>query len=888
MLARCLMTRSFPGLRHAPLLVATAASLFALAQPVTAQAMVKPAGKPGALHQAQLPRTVSPTRYDIAVVPDARKLTFTGTVGIALDIHAATRTIVLNATELQIDSATLAGAGTPAIRYDPVLQTATLTFAKSLAPGHYTLDLAYHGKINTSSQGLFALDYDTPQGKKRMLATQFEAADARRFVPSFDEPDLKAVFAITVTAPKDQFVVSNMPIAQQADVAGGMTRVSFQPSPKMSSYLMYLGIGDMQRIHEDVDGVDVGVIVRRGATDQARYALDAAAHILRFYNQYFGIKFPLPKLDLIGGPGSGGFGAMENWGAIFYFESDLLVDPKTATDAEKQNVYLVVAHEMAHQWFGDLVTMGWWDDLWLNEGFASWMENKATDAIHPEWHVWLQFAAGRDSAFSTDALASTHPVVEPADTIDQINRIGDAITYEKGAAVIRMIEAYAGSDDFRAGIHKYLAAHAYGNATTAELFQTIQASSGKPIVRIGDDFTQQSGVPLVTESAAGGALSLTQGRFGLDAASKQPRRWTVPVITAPLGQPTALQRATVTGTSPVALTADGAVPSIVNAGQTGYFRTHYAKTELAGLTAGFAQVPAADQLGLLSDSWALATSGDGDASDFLDLTRKSPVSADPTVWDRLAQQLRTIDAIYAPGPQRAAFRAYARGLLAPAFAALGFDAKPGDSDNAGVRRNTLIQTLGRFGDEAVIAEAHRRFERIVADPAAANAPTARAVIAVAALNADQATFDQLRKMAATTTDSLQKQHLDFALPTATDPAILQQALALTLTDEIPVTSGPRMLYVAAQANPDVTWTFATAHRTFFEGRLDSLQRYQLYAGVASPSADPARADQLQAFAEKYIPASARRDVLKAEDAIRMRARLRKDVVPQIDRWLAKR
>ncbi|WBO24253.1 M1 family metallopeptidase [Sphingomonas abietis] len=875
-------------MRRASLLLATATGVLALAAPAIAQTTPAPV----ALHQAQLPRTVTPTRYDIAVTPDAEKMVFTGSVKIAIDIHAATRTITLNALELTIDRASLAGAGTPTIAYDPELQTVTLTFAKPLAAGRYTLDLAYHGKINRSSQGLFALDYDTPQGKKRMLATQFEAADARRFVPSFDEPDLKAVFGLTVTAPKDQFAVSNMPIAQQTDIGGGLSRVTFQPSPKMSSYLMYLGIGDMQRIHEDVDGVDVGVIVRRGATDQAHYALDAAAHILRFYNDYFGIKFPLPKLDLIGGPGSGGFGAMENWGAIFYFESDLLVDPKTATDADKQNVYLVIAHEMAHQWFGDLVTMGWWDDLWLNEGFASWMENKATDSIHPEWHVWLQFAAGRDSAFSTDALTSTHPVVEPADTIDQVNRIGDAITYEKGAAVIRMIEAYAGQDDFRTGIRRYLAAHAYGNATTAELFQTIQAASGKPIVKIGDDFTQQSGVPLIKESDAGGSVSLTQGRFGLDAASRQPRRWTVPVIAAPLGQAAtdqaAEQRVAVTGTDPVALNAGGAAPLIVNAGQTGYFRTQYAKSQLARLAAAFGQVPAADQLGLLSDTWALAASGDGDPADFLDLTGKLPLSADPTVWDRLSDQLRTIDGIYAPGPQRDAFRAYARALLAPEFATLGFDAKPGESDNAGVLRNSLIQTLGRFGDAGVIAEARRRFEAHAADPASAGGPTMRAVIAVAAEHADQATFDQLRKLAAAATDSLQKQHLDFALATVADPAILQQALALTLTDEVPTTSGPRMLYVAAQANPDLTWTFATEHRPYFESRLDSLQRYQLYARIASPSPDLARADQLQAFAEKYIPASARRDVLKAQDAIRTRARLRTAVLPQIDQWVAKR
>ncbi|WP_034992885.1 M1 family metallopeptidase [Beijerinckia mobilis] len=869
----------------AALVVATAvAGLLALTMPAMAQA-APPEPREVRLHQAQLPRTVTPVRYDIAVVPDAQKLTFSGTVGITLDVHAATPTITLNVFDLQIDNAELVGVGTATIRYDPTFQTATFTFAKPLIVGHYTLDLAYHGKINTSGQGLFALDYDTPQGKKRMLATQFEAADARRFVPCFDQPDMKAVFDITVTAPMGQFVVSNMPIARQTEVVGGMKRVTFQPSPKMSSYLLYLGIGDMQRIHEDVDGVDVGVIVRRGATDQARYALDAAGHILRFYNQYFEINFPLPKLDLIGGPGSGSFGAMENWGAIFYFESDLLINPKTATDADKQNVYMVVAHEMAHQWFGDLVTMSWWDDLWLNEGFGSWMENKATDTIHPEWHVWLQFTASRDNALTTDALASTHPVVEQADTIDQVNRIGDVITYQKGAAVIRMIEAYAGSDNFRTGIHNYLAAHAYGNATTAALFQAIQASSGKPIVQISKDFTQQAGVPLIKESETDGALSLTQGRFGLDAASKQPRSWMVPVITAPLGQPAAEQRITVTSTNSVPLAARGTAPLIVNAGQIGYFRTCHTKSQMTRLAAGFAHVPVADQLGLFSDTWALATSGDGGAADFLDLTRKLPVSADPIVWDRLAQKLHTIDAIYAPGPQRDAFRAYARGLLNLEFEGLGFDDKAGESDNAGMLRNTLIRTLGHFGDKAVIAEAHRQFEAMLTDPAAASGSTARAVIAVTAQNADHATFEQLRKMAAADTDSLQKLHLDFALATATDPAILKQALALTLTDEIPVTGGPYMLYIAAQADPDLTWAFATEHRAFFKNRLDSLQRYQLYGDVASPSADPARADQLHAFAEKYIPASARHDVLKAEDTIRMRARLRRDVIPQIDRWL---
>jgi aminopeptidase N len=870
-------------------LLAGAASTIAAIDPAAA------AGRPSSLagpsgsvvHQAQLPRTVTPVRYTIAVVPDAQTLSFTGTVAIALDVQSPTRTITLNAVDLQIESATLDGSSaTKAISFDTDRQTATFAFAAPVAAGRHVLHIAYRGKINQSSQGLFALDYDTPQGKRRMLATQFEAVDARRFVPCFDEPDMKSVFDISVTAPVGQMVVSNMPIAHEDSVAGGLKRVSFQPSPKMSSYLMYLGIGDMERIHQTVDGVDVGVIVRKGAAEQGRYALDAAVKILRYYNDYFGIRFPLPKLDLIGGPGAGGFGAMENWGAIFYFENDLLIDPRTASDADRQNVYTTIAHEMAHQWFGDLVTMGWWDDLWLNEGFASWMENRAVDAIHPEWSRWLQFAANRESAFGTDALKSTHPVVEQADTVDQINRIGDAITYEKGASVIRMIEAYAGSDAFRTGIRAYLAAHAYGNASTADLLRSVQTSSGKPILDIGQDFIRQSGVPLIRESGTAGSLALSQGRFALDPESRTPQTWHVPVIAEPLGNPADRRRLVVTGATPMPLPAPESAPMIVNAGQTGYFRTLYTPDQLTALSTRFAQVPAADQLGLLSDSWALATSGDTDVGGFLRLARSLPTSADPIVWQRLAAMLTTIDRLYAPGAPRAAYRDYARKLLATKFADVGFDARSGEADNVGLLRTSLIAALSRLEDGPVVMEARRRFTRLVTDPSSDLGATRRAIIAAAAENADQATFDDLRHLARTTTDALEKQRLDLAMASARDPAILKQVLALILGDEIPVTTGPRMLYVAATADADLTWTFATANRALFESRLDSLQRYSLYARIAASSGDLSRADQLQAFADKYIPVSGRQDVYKAEDVIHTSARLRRDVVPQIDRWIA--
>ena len=345
--------------------------------------------------------------------------------------------------------------------------------------------MTYAGKIGTQANGLFALDYDTKAGKKRALYTQFENSDARRFIPSWDEPNYKATFTLTATVPSDEMVVSNMPIATTDKLGNGLSKVTFQQSPKMSTYLLFFSLGDFERATTMSDGTQIGVIAQKGMVDQADFMLASAKDVLHEYNDYFGVKYPLPKLDNIAAPGqSQFFSAMENWGAIFTFEYSALLNPRISTQLDKQRVFNTAAHEMAHQWFGDLVTMRWWDDLWLNEGFASWMASRTTEKLHPEWHTNLDIVGTREGAMSQDAVATTHPVVQHVETVEQASQAFDSITYSKGEAVITMLEAYIGPDAWRAGVRNYIKAHAYGNTRV-----------GRPLARDGRRRRRQADHP---------------------------------------------------------------------------------------------------------------------------------------------------------------------------------------------------------------------------------------------------------------------------------------------------------------------------------------------------------------------------------------------------------
>ncbi len=871
---------------------AIALALTGVAGTLSAQTVTAPAA---AEVTTQLPRTARPSHYAVEVTPHADTMSFDGKVRIDLDVLAATDRIVLQAVNMRFAHATLAPAkGKPlaaTVSVDADSQTATFAFAKPLAPGKYVLSTEYAGKINTQANGLFALDYATADGQKRALYTQFENSDARRFIPSWDEPDYKATFDLTVVAPAAQMAVSNMPVARSEDIGSGLKRVTFGTTPKMSTYLLFFGLGDFDRATlAGPGGTEIGVIAQKGKVDQARFALEAGRDVLAEYNDYFGTAFPLPKLDNIAAPGrSQFFSAMENWGAIFTFEYSLLLDPSISNVSDQQRVFTVAAHEIAHQWFGDLVTMAWWDDLWLNEGFATWMEGRTTQKLHPEWDIDHADAAYTSrGAMGRDAYATTHPVVQHVATVEQASQAFDGITYGKGSAVIGMLEDYVGAEQWRAGVRSYIKAHAYGNAVTDQLWAEVdKAAPGKQFTQVAHDFTLQPGVPLIKASASCEAgktvVALEQGEYTVDRPDKTPLRWHVPV--AVRGADGSVVRTLVDGRGSVTLPGC-AGPVVVNAGQKGYYRTQYAPAQFKALAAGFGTLPVVDQLGVMMDAGALAAVGLQPEADLLDLTAKVPLDASPDLWLQVAGTLGGIDDLYeGDARQQAVWRKYALSRLSPKFAQLGWENRDGDSAQVKQLRARLIGTLGTLGDQKVVAEARRRFAAFQADPASLSPDMRRTVLGIVARNADAALWDQLHALAKKETSSMIRDQYYSLLAAPKDEALAKRALDMALTDEPGATNSAGMIGSVAREHPELAFDFAVAHREQVDTLVDSTSRARYYPMLGAGSSKPEMADKIQAFAEQHIAESSRRDAQTAISGIQTRVKLRAQRRPQIDAWL---
>jgi aminopeptidase N len=834
------------------------------------------AAHPAPAARQVLPVSLIPAHYDLHVMPDAERMVLKGEVTVTGSAPKPGRTIVLNAKGLTLDEVRLDGRKAVSISTDDKLGRATLTFAQPFAAGAHKLAIAYHAPIATGTLGFFAMDYDSPAGKRRTLATNFEPTFARNFLPCWDEPALKASFTVTVDAPADRMALSNMPVAQTTPLAGGMQRVRFAASPKMSTYLLFVGVGDYERIHRSVDGVDVGVVVKRGDTAKAEYALGQASALLHFYNDYFGVRFPLPKLDLIAAPGEIEGGSMENWGAIFYSQHHLLFDPASSTERERQQVFLVVAHEMAHQWFGDLVTMAWWDNLWLNEGFARWMQTHAADALHPEWKTGLQAAKIFEDGKRTDAQASTHPVLQPIGSAEQALQAFDSITYDKGAAVITMLEAYVAPERFRAGVRRYMKAHSFGNTVDGDLWSQVQAEAGKPVLAIEHDFTRQPGVPLIRVTDQAGGARLAEGRFAEDPDSLKghaAQSWRIPLKVAAPGQGAKdllfSTPATVAGEAP-----------LVNAGGLAYARVAYPQAHAAALAQRMAGFSPMDQINLMNDAWALGEAGYADAGNVLTFMARLPADAEPVVWVRAVFLLTDIDHAYADGAARTAFRRRALAILAPLARRLGETAAAGEPGNAASLRASVWAAQARFGDAQALARA-RRIQASGQGPMADQ----RAALDIVAAAADPATFEALLAQARQAKDPAEKARLLNALSGAQDPALSARMVAVALGPDAPAGMAPRLLAQAANQNPDAVWAALSPHLAKLP--IDEQEAWRVVANIAAGSAEPGRIADIRAYGAAHIPADARRPVESAVGSIKLNQRVQAKALPDIDRWVAR-
>jgi aminopeptidase N/puromycin-sensitive aminopeptidase len=843
---------------------------------------------PASAFAQRLPDTVRPDHYTLTLTPNLTAATFTGVESIDVTLAEPTDHITLNAVQIAFQSVTVSAEGkqqTATISEEKNKEQATFTFPNKLAAGKATLSIAYTGILNNELRGF----YLSKTARRNYAVTQFESTDARRAFPSFDEPAFKATYDVTLIVDKGDTAISNSPI--ESDTPGptaGKHTLKFFTTPRMSTYLVAFLVGDFQCTSGESDGVQIRGCATPDKVALTPYSVEVAKYVLHYYNTYFGIPYPLKKLDLIALPDFEA-GAMENFGAITYRETDMLLDPKNASVDAKREVALVIAHEMAHQWFGDLVTMKWWDNIWLNEGFATWMENKPVAAMHPEWNIDQMVASGEDQTLGLDAAPTTRAIRAKAETRDEIEEMFDGISYGKASDVLLTVENYLGPETFRKGVHAYLSAHLYSNATAEDFWNAQTATSHKPVDKIMESFVAQPGEPILTfGELAGGKVSVIQKRFFLSPSIEPDpsQKWTIPVC---FKSGTDTQRCEVLKPVDSTLKTPTSGLFFANAGGKGYYRTAYPPSVYATLVANIETgLAPTERISLIGDEWAQVRSNKAPVGSYLDLA--TALKSDPNA-EVLSNAIGGVDAIYdrvaGTSEEKAALAAWIRSTFAPEYAKLGTPS-PGDSPNTIDLRAHLFELLGYYGkDRAVLAQARQITEMYLADPASVDPTLGQTALAVAARNGDAALFDQLQKIAETSTNPEIQEGSLRLLPEFEDPALVQRSLDYAASDKVRNQDALIQFAIALQidATRDIAWKYVKSHWSTVKTLLTPEMGSALVGSTGAFCSVEARDDVTAFFATHKVPA-AERTLKHAIEHINGCIELRSLQQPNLDKWLA--
>ena len=840
----------------------------------------------------RLPRTVEPVAYRLELTPDLEEATFKGSVEIDVRVLEETSRIVLNSAELDISAASVAPRDAAAVEagtsVDEAAERLVLTLPASLAKGTATVRIDFRGELNDKLRGFYRSTFTDEQGRTHTIATtQMESTDARRAFPCWDEPDRKATFEVTLVVDEDLATYSNSPIAEEVPIVVdgvGKRRVRFCPTMKMSSYLVAFVVGPLIATEPTyVGGVPVRVVHAPGKGHLTAFALDVARHSLEYFSQYFGIAYPGEKLDLVAIPDFA-YGAMENLGCVTFRETALLVDPQHASRVELERIADVVHHEIAHMWFGDLVTMGWWEGIWLNEAFATFMEVKATDHYRPTWHRWTSFGSERDSAMSIDGLHATRPIEYPVASPDEADGMFDTLTYEKGASVLRMLEQFLEADVFRDGIRRYLRTHAYGSTVTADLWRALEEESGEPITAIAESWILQGGHPVVRL----GDGTLSQEPFAYlpeppGGESSIGKRWLVPVLMRsvgggdrgeePDGDDGHVVRVLLTESAAPLAPASGGGVALLNAGGWGVYRVAYRPDVRARLAEHLEALTALERFDLLSDTWALVLSGQAELGELLALAARLGDDEEPETYHATISALRLCDRI-ADDADRPEVEAAAQDLLGPRAAALGWDPREGEGERVPTLRALLVETLGTTGGtQEVRTEAARRFAARCAGNGSIDANLEAAVLAVVADLGRESDYDAvLDRYRHPANPQEERRHL-FVLGSFADLGLCRRTFELAL-GEVRRQDGPFVVraLLANRVGGPTAWEWVKSEWRLLLDRFPDVNHAAMLAGVRTLCRDPALAADVTRFCTDHPLAVGQRTVVQTLEQLAVHVR----------------